>query len=224
MAGDFEVKQKEQQSFLEAHHIFPASSKVAIDLGAGHGLQSVSLAHLGFSVKAVDFNKQLLGELRNNSRDLPVEIIEDDIRSVTKYARFKPEIILCCGDTLTHLDDRSDILKFIRNCCGILSEGGKLILSFRDYSKELLGNDRFIPVKSDDNRILTCFIEYEPAFVNVTDLLYEKAKGGWQLKSSSYHKVRIFPAEILHGLEQSGMAVIFNETINGLITVIAEKR
>ena len=59
MAGDFEAEQSLFQKFLYENKIVPASSKKAIDLGAGHGIQSVSLAMMGFEVTAVDFSEQL---------------------------------------------------------------------------------------------------------------------------------------------------------------------
>jgi hypothetical protein len=53
-------------------------------------------------------------------------------------------------------------------------------ISFRDYSKELIGIVRFIPLKSNENKLLTCILDYEDAFVNVTDLLYEKNNDVWK--------------------------------------------
>jgi 2-polyprenyl-3-methyl-5-hydroxy-6-metoxy-1,4-benzoquinol methylase len=44
----------------------------AIDLGAGYGIQSIALANLGFRVRAVDFNRQLLEELSVNKKSLPI--------------------------------------------------------------------------------------------------------------------------------------------------------
>jgi 2-polyprenyl-3-methyl-5-hydroxy-6-metoxy-1,4-benzoquinol methylase len=45
---------------------------LAIDLGCGHGLQSISLANLGFCVKAVDFNTQLLHHLAEARKERSV--------------------------------------------------------------------------------------------------------------------------------------------------------
>jgi len=48
MIGDFETKEKEQRDFFERNGIKPLQNKIAMDLGSGHGLQSIALALLGF--------------------------------------------------------------------------------------------------------------------------------------------------------------------------------
>jgi len=55
-------------------------------------------------------------------------------------------------------------------------------------STELINTQRFIPVKSDDNKILNCILEYDNDKVKVTDLLHEKTPKGWKQKESSYFK------------------------------------
>lgn len=106
----------------------------------------------------------------------------------------------------------------------ILTNNGHIILTFRDYSSELKGDSRFIPVKSDDNRILTCILDYGQSFLNVTDLLYEKSKNGWEQKISSYKKVRITPNEVVGFLENAHLEIIFNEPINRMTTIIGKKK
>jgi len=223
MAGDFETKEKEFRTFLQTHFIFPSTSKVAIDLGAGHGIQSSALAKSGFKVWAVDFNKQLLDELKTNCTGLDVTAIEQDMRLVTKYEDLSPELLVCWGDTLTHLENESDIERFIEYSCDILKEGGKFILSFRDYAEKRIGDARFIPVKSDEGRILTCFLEYTPTHVVVTDLLHELKNGNWEQKVSCYNKFRITGDEITALLEENNMTITVQEEVNGMITIVAKK-
>jgi SAM-dependent methyltransferase len=196
---------------------------MAIDLGAGHGLQSVPLAKLGFNVTAVDFNIQLLAELEINARGLNIEIIKDDIKNIKQFVNKEVELIICCGDTLSHLDNKKEIENLLTDISTTLKSGNKTLLAFRDYSMELTGDNRFIQVKSDDTRILTCVLDYENEVVRVTDLLHEKTETGWKQKVSSYNKVRILTSEIVKRLEVSGMEIQLNEVINGMSTIIAVK-
>ena len=222
MAGDFQLKCNEFRSLLTENSILPSSNKLAIDLGAGHGLQSIPLAELGFKVLAIDFNQHLLNELEGNAKDLNIITIKDDIKNAENF-RDEPELIVCCGDTLSHLNDKTEIKTLLSLISNSLGEKGKLILSFRDYSNKLTGIHRFIPVKSDENKILTCILEYEDEFVIVNDLLHEKVSNEWQQKISSYKKVRLLPDEILAYLEEVGMTIIFNKFINRMVTMIAVK-
>lgn len=223
MSGDFEKNQYEQQKFFIDQKICPSISGIAIDLGAGNGLQSISLAKLGFTVKAIDFNKQLLAELKANSNHLQIELFENDIRLFKNYSFPNPELIVCAGDTITHLASRDEIKQLIEDCSDTLCNKGKLILTFRDYSNVLEGNDRFIPVKGDESKILTCCLDYYDSEVRVTDLLYTKTDAGWEQSVSSYYKVRVSQRDILTMIEDCGLKILLNEPINRLITIIAQK-
>lgn len=222
MAGDFQTKCMEFKQVLQAHFISPTANKIAIDLGAGHGIQSIPLAQLGFKVVAVDFNQQLLDELKMNAQQLDITILNNDIKNI-KHFGYHPELVVCCGDTLSHLNSKIEVDKFIANTVESLSPGGKIIFSFRDYSNPLEGIERFIPVKSDENKILTCVLDYEDDYVNVTDLLYEKTEGKWNTKVSSYRKVRLLTNDVIKQLENLGMRMDTCDVINRLITIIATK-
>jgi hypothetical protein len=223
MVGDFAGRQQAFQDFLVDHQIVPVSTGIALDLGAGHGLQAVSLARQGFAVTAIDFTDQLLQALAHNTQGLTVGIVKEDLRQVHRFAHLQPELIICWGDTLTHLDSCDDITTLLQSACSMLGPGGLLMLSFRDYSTPLTGDSRFIPVKSDDTRILTCVLDYEPETVRVTDLLHTKTTEGWQQQVSSYQKVRISPAEVVAALEGNQMAIRLHETIHRMATIIAVK-
>lgn len=130
---------------------------------------------------------------------------------------------MCCGDTITHLENQREIEKLIEDSADILEPNGKLMLTFRDYSNQLNDNQRFIPVKSSNDRILTCILEYGTKKINVTDLLYEKIGNEWNQRVSSYQKVRILPNKVVDFIKSNGMKIIFNEPVNGLQTLISEK-
>lgn len=223
MLGDFNDKKNDFREFCKRHKIYPKESKVAIDLGAGNGIQSVALAELGFKVIAIDFNQTLLNELSARNKGLPIEVVKDDFTNLSAYQNHKPELIICCGDTLSHLVSEEEIARTIESTSNTLIPEGKIILTFRDYSVPLTDTQRFIPVKSDANRILTCYLEYFDKKVRVTDLLYEKTDGAWVQKVSSYEKVRISRNMIIDMLNHYGFDIILDDTINRMITVIAQK-
>ena len=130
---------------------------------------------------------------------------------------------MCCGDTLSHLGSFSEVVKLIEDSFELLISNGRLIFTFRDYSMELVDTDRFIHVKSDPQRILTCFIEYFEDRVRVTDLLHEFEDNRWIQKISSYYKTRISRNFVLKSLKDSGFTINFDNLENGMVTIIGQK-
>lgn len=225
MLGDWKTKETEFREFLFKKKLTAKRNEVAIDLGAGNGVQSLALSKSGYQVIAVDFNKQLLSELEKNSKDSnqSIQIVEDDILSVLQWKDKQPKFILCCGDTITHLNSKEEIQVFIKSCYESLIPGGNFLISFRDYSKPLTGDSRFIPVMSDPSKIHTCVLEYEEDKIRVTDQLYEKKEGGWVMSVSSYFKVRLLEEECLLYLKEAGFHWEWKETFQRMITILAKK-
>jgi SAM-dependent methyltransferase len=222
-AGDFETNKASFRQFCTENGIRPYSSKQAIDLGAGSGSQSFALAELGFKVMAIDFNNQLLTELESRNRNGIIDVVNEDLRLFGKYSALCPELIICCGDTLSHLESFAEVKKLLFDAARILIPGGKIVLSFRDYSSAPEDTARFIPVKSDSTRILTCFLEYFPGQVRVTDLLYELENDKWVPKVSSYFKTRITGEMIGNYLTDAGFEIDLDKTVKGLVTIIGRK-
>jgi hypothetical protein len=223
MMGDFDKNVEEFGQFCTDNGIIPKSSKIAIDLGAGNGIQSIALSKLGFDVKAIDFSSQLLDELESKTGNNPIVVINEDIRHVRNHNMPNPELIVCCGDTLTHLESIDEIRTLIYDCFNILSSEGKILLSFRDYTNELHGASRFIQVKSDSDKILTCFLEYFPKKIRCTDLFFELSDGKWIQKVSSYYKTRVSKHQVIEILKKIGFTIILDTEKNEMINILAEK-
>jgi 2-polyprenyl-3-methyl-5-hydroxy-6-metoxy-1,4-benzoquinol methylase len=223
MIGDFDTRANEQFMFFKSHAILPHDNRLAIDLGCGNGIQSIALAKLGFNVNAIDFNQQLLSELHKRIDNHPITIHQTDILNFEETIENQAEFIGCMGDTISHFSSIDEIRKIIKTIYSKLTDSGKIVLSFRDYSVALNGENRFIPVKSDDHQILTCFLEYSDDKVNVTDLLYANENGKWIQKVSSYQKVRISESKIKEILSAQGFKIESCEIINRLVYIIASK-
>ncbi len=221
MLGDTSDESYFIKVFLESSQVFPKQNSVAIDLGAGTGLQSFVFAKMGFHVIAIDFCQSLLDELDRLKNNLPIITICDDITNIGNLVNKKVDLIACCGDTLTHLNDIKSIQLFIENIASLLNKEGQLYFSFRDYTIELVEHQRFIPVKFASNKLLTCCLEYFDNYVNVTDIIHYKKDDKWILKTSSYKKVRISALDVVYFLEKSGLKLVNMTRHKGMVHLIA---
>jgi SAM-dependent methyltransferase len=196
----------------------------AIDLGAGPGYHAIALAELGFQVWAFDTSEHLLRELQRNCGARPVRAIHADLMTLSSRmeAGFA-DAIVCMGDTLTHLPVRACLPELFGQVAQVLRDGGRFVLSYRDLSTELKGLDRFIPVRSSADKVMTCFLEYGPETVTVHDLIHVREGAAWKLLKSSYPKLRLAVADVRSELEKAGLTVDVEETTRGMTLLSAAR-
>ena len=89
---------------------------------------------------------------------------------------------------------------------------------------ELTGLDRFIPVRSDPDKIFTCFLEFERDHVRVNDIFYEKFNERWRMQKSFYQKLRISRQWTNKCLQKAGFKIELMEEQNGMVLIFARKR
>jgi SAM-dependent methyltransferase len=223
MIGNLDTALKRSSAELDEMGL-PARRGVALDLGAGLGLHSLALAKRGFEVIAIDSCQVLLEELRARAAGLPVSIVEADLSAFAAHLASPCEVIICLGDTLTHLPSFETVEALLRDAAGALAEGGMFAATFRDYaSKSLEGNERFILVKRDENRILTCFLEYGDNRIMVHDVLTQREDEQWVQRVSSYPKLRLAPSWVMAKLEALGLAARLETAPAGMVRIVARK-
>ena len=208
--------------FAEAG-LVPGEDDLAVDLGCGPGFQSLALARMGYRVLAIDLSEQLLAELTRSAADLPIQTIHDDLLHFERHLDLSPSLIVCMGDTITHLDSLEAIQLLLQDIHSCLDPKGRLVLSFSDLGVELKGDDRIIPLRSDDTRIFTCFLEYEDDYVTVSDLVYERKGEAWEFHRSSYRKVRLTSVHIHDLFLKVGFEIVSSKIEDGFFTVIGHK-
>jgi len=125
------------------------------------------------------------------------------------------------GDTLTHLPCLEAVESLLTEVAVALNAAGRFVLTFRDYSSALTGDKRFIAVRSDADRILTCFLEYGAELVTVHDLLHERDGIQWKLKVSSYPKLRLAPDWVADKLASHGLQVTRLPGPGGMVCLVA---
>jgi len=177
MAGGSAAALQAGADEIEALDLPLARAAVGVDLGAGFGMHSISLARRGARVTAIDTSAELLRTLEDLGAGLPIKAIHDDL------------------------------------------------LTFQGHITEpLVGDQRFIPVRSDDTRILTCFLEYEADAVLVHDILHQRTPQGWQTRVSHYRKLRLAPEHLSAVLVSHGFSVRRDAAARGMVRLVAQRR
>jgi SAM-dependent methyltransferase len=192
-----------------------------VDLGAGFGMHAIPLARGGARVLAIDSSAPLLAELTRLAGDLPITTVQDDLLGFRSHLDEKAAAVLCMGDTLTHLPEHANVDFLIQEIAEALVQGGHCVFSFRDYREPLRDERRFIPVRSDERRILMCFLEYEEDNVVVHDILHERAGDAWETKVSSYRKLRLSPDQVMSSLDSFGFEARCEAGLRGMLRIVA---
>jgi len=224
MLGDIDAAFGRSSAEIGDLHLPDANHSAAVDLGAGLGLHALPLARRGFHVTAIDSCQVLLDELRSRSGTLPVIAVNADLVNFRAVVKEQPRVVLCMGDTLTHLPTLSAVEALLENAAACLPRGGVFATTFRDYATRTLeGDKRFILVRADADRILTCFLEYAEHEVTVHDVLHEKELDQWRQKISSYPKLRLAPEWVESTLTALGLEVRRDTSASAMARIVATK-
>ncbi|HSE12549.1 MAG TPA: methyltransferase domain-containing protein [Rudaea sp.] len=223
MAGGSEAALQAGDAEIAALDLLITPGSVALDLGAGFGMHAIPLARRGVRVVAIDSSVELLRTLTGLRGDLPIEAVRADLLDFQRFMTRAPCAILCMGDTITHLPGLREVDDLLDRAAAALARGGSFVVSFRDYSVPLVDERRFIAVRNDATRILTCFLEYEEEVVRVHDILHELGTDGWQTRVSHYPKLRLPPRYLVARLESHGLNVRREAGIHGMLRIVARK-
>jgi SAM-dependent methyltransferase len=198
---------------------------LAIDLGAGFGMHAIPLARAGYEVIAVDSSPQLLEQLKDLAGGLAIQPVAADLMTFEEYlpAGRQADLILCMGDTLTHLPEARLIERLASSVARALRDGGRFVSTFRDYTKLPSDTARFIPVRGDDRLILTCFLEDRGRTVAVHDILHRRTGQGWKMQVGQYTKLKLDPTEVKKTFDRCGLETTISAGPRGMVKLIASR-
>lgn len=218
IAGDPAVR---AASWLERYGL--TAYETYLDLGAGSGAHARALLGAGKRVTAVDFDARLLGELSaaTHAHAERLSLAETDLLAYLRGAEQRFDVILCVGDTLTHLAAESSVVELVERSARLLTTGGRLALSYRDSTRFAAeGVRRFIEVARDRQRTLHCLLEpIDAGHLRVTDIVTELEADGPRTRLSDYVKLRIAPERLLEAARVAGLELERRGDENGLTTL-----
>jgi SAM-dependent methyltransferase len=224
MVGDLDAATAAARAQLRTLGLLEGAGRLALDLGAGPGVHAIALADAGYGVTAIDTCAELLAELRARAGPRAIRCINDDLRQLRRYCEGPLDVIVCMGDTLPHLESLEAVELLFEAIADALKPGGVFVATFRDYAgRQLEGVDRFLPVRQDERRILTCFLEYGDTTVTVHDLLHDRTETGWTLRVSSYSKLRLRPEWTRSALNRLGLIATLGPGPSGMVQLEARR-
>ncbi len=222
--GDFDTARQRNAGLFAALDLTPVGNAVAVDLGCGPGCQSLPLADRGYDVLAIDFCRPLIDELEQRKGSAKVRTVCDDLLQFREHLAEPAELIVCMGDTLVHLPDVDSVDRVVDDVADSLAPGGRFIYAIRDYIGDVPeGPDRFVPVRSSDEQIFTCFLDYKDDVVHIHDILHRKVGGEWRTEISDYQKLRLDSRRIDRRLENNGLEIVDRSLADGMIVVVARR-
>jgi 2-polyprenyl-3-methyl-5-hydroxy-6-metoxy-1,4-benzoquinol methylase/NTP pyrophosphatase (non-canonical NTP hydrolase) len=228
MLGGSEVAESTAKDLFVRLGIARRLGGEALDLGCGTGLHAQALAERGFRVRAVDLSPSMIAQTARRCANLPVEAVERDFCDPGAFATgVRYELVVCLGDTLTHLASEADVVRLIGDVCHVLEPGGTVVLSFRDLSIERQGVERIFTVRATAERIMMTFLEYGMDHVWVNDVFQELHSDGWQTSKSRYRKLRLAPSQVVEIFAANGFELRAperaQENDGGLTYIVAQR-
>src|SRR4051812_47554724 len=123
MAGPFERAVAAARADIPAALLTRGVGRHAMDLGAGTGAHAFVLEEAGYAVTAVDSCAALLDELRSHCGK-HVRCVAGDLINLRQHCERRLDVVLCMGDTLTHLPSPQSVEQLIADVVSVLSPGG----------------------------------------------------------------------------------------------------
>ena len=110
-----------------------------LDCSCGIGTQAIGLARLGYRVQGTDISERALERARVEAARLNVDISF----AVCDFRDLKPvegtfDVVISCDNAIPHLLTDDDLSRAFRAMRSKLRPGGLLVISVRDYDKELV--------------------------------------------------------------------------------------
>jgi len=210
------------ERWLRAEGLFDAGRY--LDLGAGFGAHVLPLLAAGKQVTAVDFNGELLAQLAAAASGAPgLTLARADLLDYLEASgESRWDVILCLGDTLTHLESTDRVQRLLASAVRHLHPEGRLAIGYRDSSEfQAEGVARFVPVASDHERSMHCLLEpIDASYLRVTDIVTEVTAAGPRTRLSDYRKLRIARATLIGWAGDAGLRLQSEHVERGMTSLV----
>ncbi|HEX2866630.1 MAG TPA: class I SAM-dependent methyltransferase [Ignavibacteriales bacterium] len=147
----------------------------AADLGAGSGLDSVSLSLSGLSVTAFDQSEGMLEHAGKNAQalGLDVQFVKTGIDRIPGKFNSRFDIAFSLGNTLANLSQER-LTQALKKTGSILKEKATAVIQILNYSQILRENNRIINITEMNGEVYVRFYDFMPDCLNFNVLKFKK--------------------------------------------------
>ena len=136
------------------NRILPYNGAKILDVGCAIGDFSFALTRFGFPIWAFDFDAEMIEMAQNEKpEDTMFPVFEQlDMRLIDEhYPESFFDTVICFGNTLVHLLNDDDILKFLHGAYKVLAPEGKLTIQILNYEHILDNQIKSLPLIDNEH-------------------------------------------------------------------------
>jgi glycine/sarcosine N-methyltransferase len=197
-----------------------------LDAATGTGMHAIALAQHGFKARGVDISEGMIQKARKNAEKENVEIRFEMAAFGGIYSTFFSQknqivnslhsnpplfdVVLCLGNSLPHVEGKTELLATLKDFAACLSPGGLLILQNRNFDAVLMSKDRWMEPQTysdhEKDLLFLRFYDFLPdGHIQFNFVTLKRALNGeWK---QSILETRLFPITqriLIEALEESG--------------------
>ena len=129
-----------------------AGKHSVLDIGCADGELAAALAECGIKVTAVDPDRKMIETaVKKYGQDPNLSFLTLGMENINTLGSFNA--ITCFGNTLPHLESKTDVLNFFRDSYSILEPEGRLIFQIINFDKIDTGREFKFPEINSKNHI-----------------------------------------------------------------------
>lgn len=149
-----------QRALLESILAGRRVSGVA-DAGCGTGAQLLPFASAGLECIGFDPDPALVARARAKLAPYPrARVEEGGFSDIARIVTTPVDILLCLGNSLVHVP-QEDAALFLRECAGVTTGDGEILLQILNYERLLLGKITTLPLMRADEGAIEFRRSYE---------------------------------------------------------------
>ncbi len=128
------------------------TNKEILDIGCATGELAFHLAKEGAKVTGIDLNEDLLKQAKSQKHHENLYFQKGDMLELEKkFSDKRFDTVLCFGNTLVHLTDKTQVLKMLHGVCNVLKPKGKFLMQILNYDYILDEKVSELPLIETDN-------------------------------------------------------------------------